>query len=223
MKRATRDSRWIRRRARRGVTLVEVAISAAILVVFIGAGLGTLLGAQSTYTRGAMQTALHSEATRIADRLVAEIAPCGASTLSVIPVDAAGNGPYLVMQECIGYTAAGKKWGAPFLIGFEPNPSTAPLPNLASALPGPGGGVLADLDDAPPPSMSLAAIDNVSTASVVLIEGPDKTILGANLAPKGLQIAVQGSVISFRVELERPIAGKAPVRAHAIRAVRLAN
>jgi len=128
-----------------------------------------------------------------------------------------------VLQECIGYTAAGKKWGAPFLIGFEPNPSTAPMPNLGAAVLGPGGGLLGDLDDAPPPSTSLAAIDNVSTAAVVLIEGPDKTILGANLAQKGLQIAVQGSVISFRVELERPIAGKPPVRAHATRAVRLAN
>lgn len=223
MKRSTRSRISRRGRAAAGLALVEVAISAALGVFLIGAGLSATLGAQATYSRSALQAAVQMEATRVADRIVEELAPCGASTLSVVPVDAAGNGPYLVAQACTGFDGVAKTWGPPFLIGFEKDPSVTPLPNLASAVPSAAGGLLDDLEDAPPTSTSLAPLPNVSTASVVMIAGGLKTILGSNLASDGLQVAVEGRVISFRVEIERPVPGKAPVRARATRAARLAN
>lgn len=189
----------ISRGARRGTTIVEVAISSALTVVIVGASIGVYGSGREAFARGAIESSIRAEATQFLDAVATELAECGAATASIAAADEKG-GPYLTVQRCIGVDGTKILWGAPVTIGCD----SAGKHTQAAPVAG-------------------APMDDVSPWTLVMSTGGNVRTLGVNLAPKGLQITLAGSVVTLRLEMLRPVPGKAPVRVTALRKIRLAN
>lgn len=103
-------------RAERGATATEITIAAALSVVLLMAGIVSVSTSQKVYRRHLIESTMRDEATRVLDELAHEIAPAGASTVSVSQANSYG-GPYITYQIATGANGSTTTWSSPITIG----------------------------------------------------------------------------------------------------------
>lgn len=194
--RPTRSLRTQARR-RRGTTLLEAALAAAISVALAGASLGAFRVCQDSYGRAAIDLSLRAQSTAILDAVAVALSECDGASVAISP-PGENEGPMLTARRCVGLKDSRVEWDSNLALRCEPEPSAG---EAAAAADGAGQ----DPGSRP--------------WRLVLASGGRTRTLGTCLAPHGLQISRAGALATIRLELRRPVAGGLPARVVATRTV----
>lgn len=115
MKRTQRHAR------RRGFTLVEIAISAAVMAVLLFSVGMTMLSGNQAYRMGLGQDRLASQAQRVLERVADEISMGGASNLTPVPTAPLGSAT-LTFRTPTGWSGSAVTWASSTRIDLQYSP-----------------------------------------------------------------------------------------------------
>jgi prepilin-type N-terminal cleavage/methylation domain-containing protein len=106
------------RRAARGFTLVELAISAALLGIVSGAVVVASVRGRAAFDTASLQNGVDGDVRRAIDRVAAELVTAGATQLNPNPTGVLGTDA-LDFRQVTGTAGGAAVWGAQMRIAFE--------------------------------------------------------------------------------------------------------
>jgi hypothetical protein len=105
-----------------GLTLLEVMISALVVVVIVGGAYAVLFTGADTYGTGVTIVGLQEHANRVVDEIAERLAVSGQATLSPVP-GALSPSAAVTFQECRGFTSGAVLWAPPARISLRYSPT----------------------------------------------------------------------------------------------------